>query len=302
MMKSKTIVIVAIAIVVLAGACLFYFFYLENPNRQVLARVNDEKVTVEQFNKELAKVETPLMREMLREEPNKFLEGMIMNTLLLQEAKKQGISTPVKTYKDAEKGSQSPEASIIAEFMKKKFSPPPEVTREEIESFYKLYKDQMEGKPLKEVAPVIEKIIQEMKQREAFGQFLGELQKNAKIEINQEHLKKISAKPPESNHEEELKLALTSGKPILVDFGANSCVPCRQMRPILKEITAEYSEKARVLVIDVYKYQTLARDYKVMLIPTLIFFDPKGKEIFRHVGAWGKEEIVAKFKEIGMGT
>src|SRR4030043_818376 len=98
------------------------------------------------------------MREMLREEPNKFLEGMIMNTLLLQEAKKQGISTPVKTYKDAEKGSQSPEASIIAEFMKKKFSPPPEVTREEIEGFYKMYKDQMEGKPLKEGPPRIETV------------------------------------------------------------------------------------------------------------------------------------------------
>src|SRR4030042_3808577 len=113
-MKRKFIFIVVIAIVVLAGVFLFYFFYLENPNRQVLARVNDEKVTVEQFNKELAKVETPLMQEMLREEPNKFLEGMIMNTLLLQEAKKQGISTPVKTYKDAEKGPKPPHDSTLA--------------------------------------------------------------------------------------------------------------------------------------------------------------------------------------------
>ena len=55
-------------------------------------------------------------------------------------------------------------------------------------------------------------------------------------------------------------------------------------------------------MIDVYKYQNLARDYKVMLIPTLIFFDSKGKEVFRHVGAWGKEEIVAKLKEIGMAS
>jgi thioredoxin 1 len=300
MMKSKTILIIAVAVVVLAGAFLFYFFYLENPNRQVLARVNDEKVTMEQFNKELGKVETPLMREMLQEEPNKFLEGMIMNVLILQEAKKQGISAPVKTYKDTEKGSQSPEESMIGEFMKKKFSSPPEVTREEIESFYKMYKDQMEGKPLKEVALAIEKIIQEMKQREAFGQFLEEIRKNAKVEINQKRLKKITTKPPESNTEEELKQAFTSGKPVLVDFGANSCVPCRQMRPILKEIKTEYLEKARILVIDVYKYQNLARDYKVMLIPTLIFFDSKGKEVFRHVGAWGKEEIIAKLKEIGV--
>lgn len=247
-------------------------------------------------------METPLIRDMLREEPNKFLEGMVMKTLLLQEAKKQGLSTPVKTYKDAEKGSRSPEETIITEFMEKKFSSPPEVTREEIEGFYKMYKDRMEGKPLKEVAPAIEQIIREAKQREAWGQFLGELRKNAKVEINQERLQKITAKAPESNTEEDFKQALASGKPILVDFGANSCVPCRQMRPILREIDKEYTGRARTLVIDVYKYQNLAREYKVQLIPTLVFFDSKGKEVFRHVGVLDKEKIVAKLKEIGMGT
>jgi thioredoxin 1 len=302
MMKRKVIIYAAIAIVVLAGAFLFYFFYLESPNRQVLARVNEEKVTVEQFNKELAKVETPLVRDMLQEEPDKFLEGMIMKTLLLQEAKKQGLSAPVKAYKDPTKGSMSPEESVITEYMEKKFSPPPEVTREEVEGFYKLYKDRMEGKPLKEVAPGIEQLIREMKQREAFGQFLGELRKNAKVEINQNRLQKITAKPPESNTDEELKQALASGKPVLVDFGANSCLPCRQMRPVLKEISSQYSEKARVLVIDVYKYQKLAQEHKVMLIPTLVFFDPKGKEAFRNVGIMEKENIVGKLKEIGMGT
>jgi thioredoxin 1 len=160
----------------------------------------------------------------------------------------------------------------------------------------------MQGKPLKEVTPAIEQLIREMKQREALGQFLGELRKNATVEINQERLQKIAAKPPESNTEEDFKQALTGGKPILVDFGANSCIPCRQMRPILKEINTEYSEKAKILVIDVYKYQKLAQEYKIMLIPTLIFFDLKGKEAFRHVGPLEKEKIVAKLKEIGMGS
>jgi len=300
--KRKIIIFGAIGIVVIAGALLFYFFYLQHPSRQALVRVNDEKVTVEQFNKEIDKMEDPLMRDMLREEPNKYLEGIIMKVLLLQEAKKQGLSAPVKTYKDAEKNARSPEESIIAGFLEKKFSSPPEVTHEEIEAFYKMYKDQMQGKPIKEVTPAIEQLIQEMKQREALGQFLGELRKNAKVEINQERLQKIAAKPPESNTEEDFKQALTSGRPILVDFGANSCIPCRQMRPILKEITTEYSEKAKILVIDVYKYQKLAQEYKIMLIPTLIFFDLKGKEAFRHVGPLEKEKIVAKLKEIGMGS
>jgi len=87
-----------------------------------------------------------------------------------------------------------------------------------------------------------------------------------------------------------------------VDFGANSCIPCRQLRPILKEINKEYSGKASILVIDVYKYQDLARQYKIQLIPTLVFFDSKGKEVFRHVGVLDKDKIIAKLKEIGMAS
>jgi thioredoxin 1 len=300
--KRKPIILAAIAIAVLAGAFLFYFFYLQNPSRKILARVNDEKITLEQFNKEIAKVEPPLIREMVREEPNNLLERMIMRALLLQEAKKQGVSAPVKTYKDATKDSLSPEDSMIVEFLGKKFSSPPEVQREEVDRFYKTYKDKMEGKSLKEAAPMIEQYIRSVKQQELLGQFFEELRKNAKVEIDQEQLQKITAKPPEMNSEDDFKQALASGKPVLVDFGANACLPCRQLRPVLKEIGAEYSEKAKILVIDVYKNQNLAREHKVLMLPTLVFFDSKGKEVFRNVGLMEKEKIVAKLKEIGMGT
>jgi thioredoxin 1 len=160
----------------------------------------------------------------------------------------------------------------------------------------------MEGKPLKEVAPMIEQYIREAKRQELLGQFFEELRKNAKVDINQDQLQKITANPPEMNSEDDLKQALTSGKPVLVDFGANSCIPCRQMRPVLKEVGTEYSEKAKILIIDVYKNQNLAREYKVLMVPTLVFFDSKGKETFRNVGIMEKEKIVGKLKEIGMGT
>ena len=300
--KRKPIIFSAIAVVVLAGAILFYFFYLQHPSRQILVRVNDEKITVDQFNKELAKVEPALIRDMLREEPNNLLERMIVRALLLQEAKKQGVSAPVKTFKDAAANPLPPDESIIAELIGKKFSSPPEVTREEVEGFYKMYKNRMEGRPLKEVAPAIEQYIRDAKSREALAQFLEEIRKNAKVDINQEKLQKVAVKPPEMNTEDELKQALTSGKPVLVDFGANSCLPCRELRPVLKEIAAQHSEKAKILVIDVYKYQNLAREHKVLMLPTLVFFDSKGKETFRNVGIMEKEKIIGKLKEIGMGT
>jgi thioredoxin 1 len=298
-MKRKIIIFGGITIVVLAGAFLFYFFYLGHPTRQTLAKVNDEKVTIEQFNRELAKMENPL-QEMYKEEPNKFLDIIIIKTLLVQEAKKQGLSVPAKTYKDITKDFQSPEEALVAELMKKKFSSPPKVTREEVDTFYSIFKGQMGGKNLKEVAPMIEQILQEEKQREEVGRFVEDLRKNAKVEIDQGRLQKIAAKPPESNTPDDFKKALTDGKPFLVDFGANSCIPCRQMRPVLKEVDKEYAGKTRVLIIDVYKYQDLAREYKIQLLPTLVFFDPKGKEVFRHMGVLDKEKIVAKLKEIGM--
>ncbi len=300
----KKIILPAGVVVLLAAAASVYFFYFQSPGYQTLAKVNDEKITVEQFNKELSKVENPL-KDMYKEEPKEFLEGMIVKGILLQEAKKQGLSSAPKTYKDNKdnkdnaKEALSPEDSLIAELMKKKFSSPPAVTSEEVEALYAILKDRLGGKPLKEVAPLIEQYIGQQKQQEALNRFIGDLRKNSKVEVNEDRLKKIAAKPPESNTMDDFKKALSSGKPALVDFGANSCVPCREMRPVLKEVNKEYTGKASVLVIDVYKNQDLAKEYQIQLIPTLVFFDSKGKETFRHVGVLNKEQIATKLKEIG---
>jgi len=104
---------------------------------------------------------------------------------------------------------------------------------------------------------------------------------------------------PVTNTDQDLKIALISGKPVLVDFGSNKCIPCRQLRPILKEVEKELVGRAHVLVIDVYNFGRLAREHRVQLIPTLIFFDTSGKEIFRRMGVWDKDSIVKKLKEGG---
>ena len=263
-MKRKVVIYGGVAIGIIAGALLFYFLYIGNPSHQVLAQVNGEKITVEEFRQDISKVEEPL-GQMFKEEPQPFLEEIIVKKLLLQEAKRESISPPVKTYKDKGKDALSPEEFLISELMKKKFSTPPSVTKEEIKNFYAMFKTQMGGKTLDQVSPAIEQLIREGKQQEQVKVYVGELRSKGKIEIDQIRLQKIAAKPPESNTEEEFKSALASGKPVLVDFGANSCVPCRQLRPILKDVRNEHSGKAEVLVIDVYKYQTLAKEHKIKI-------------------------------------
>ena len=105
---------------------------------------------------------------------------------------------------------------------------------------------------------------------------------------------------PPTNTGKELKNALQSGQPVLVDFGSNKCIPCRQIRPILKEIEKEYDGKAHVLIIDVFENRELARGYRIQLIPTLVFFNRSGKEVFRRSGTWDKNSIARKLREAGI--
>jgi hypothetical protein len=112
-MKRKGIIIGGVAVLILIGAALFYFLYLNHPSRRVLATVNGEKIKGEDLEKELARVESPL-KEMYREEPAQLLDGIITKQLLLQEAKRQNLSPPVKTFKDASKDNLSPEDALIA--------------------------------------------------------------------------------------------------------------------------------------------------------------------------------------------
>ena len=87
--------------------------------------------------------------------------------------------------------------------------------------------------------------------------------------------------------------------PTFLELGSHSCIPCKQMMPILKELKDSYSAKLNVLFIDVWKDQQKAKDYNISVIPTQIFLDPKGGELYRHEGFFPKEDILAKWKELG---
>lgn len=87
--------------------------------------------------------------------------------------------------------------------------------------------------------------------------------------------------------------------PLLLDIGADKCVPCKMMAPILEKMEHDYAGKMEVRFIDVWKGSDAAKPYAVRLIPTQIFYSPDGEELFRHQGFYGKEDILAKWKELG---
>jgi thiol-disulfide isomerase/thioredoxin len=88
--------------------------------------------------------------------------------------------------------------------------------------------------------------------------------------------------------------------PKLVDLGADKCIPCKAMAPILKDLKTEYAGRMDVEFIDVWKNPDAGKAYKIKLIPTQIFFDASGKERFRHEGFYGKEDILGKWKQLGV--
>ena len=90
------------------------------------------------------------------------------------------------------------------------------------------------------------------------------------------------------------------GMPTMVDLGANECIPCKMMVPIMEKVEKKYQGKAAIVFIDVWKNKEPAKRFGIRAIPTQIFFDKEGKEVFRHEGFMGEAEIDQVFKKMGV--
>lgn len=85
-----------------------------------------------------------------------------------------------------------------------------------------------------------------------------------------------------------------------LELGADRCIPCKKMQPIMKEIAAAFPDRVQVIFYDVWKDSAPAEKYGIQLIPTQVFLDQKGQEIARHVGLFPKEEILELLKKHGI--
>lgn len=121
----------------------------------------------------------------------------------------------------------------------------------------------------------------------------------------------------------DLEKLKSYGLPIIIDFGSDSCIPCKEMAPVLEELNAELKGKAIIRFVDVWKYQDLAEGYPISLIPTQVFIDASGKPytpkdaeasqmklyskkdtgehaLTAHEGGVTKEQLMSILKEMGM--
>jgi thioredoxin 1 len=91
-----------------------------------------------------------------------------------------------------------------------------------------------------------------------------------------------------------------SALPRLVDLGAGKCIPCKMMAPILDDLKKEYAGIINVQFIDVWENPEAGEKYGIETIPTQIFYDAAGNERFRHQGFFAKDDILAKWKDLGV--
>ncbi len=93
--------------------------------------------------------------------------------------------------------------------------------------------------------------------------------------------------------------AFAADLPKLVDVGADKCIPCIKMAPILDQLREDYRGRLEVVFVDAWKNRDEAARYGVRMIPTQIFYAPDGKELYRHTGFFSREEILAKWRQLG---
>lgn len=261
---------------------------------QVVADVNGKKISLNYLKQELKKLPENTQNNFENDYPG-FLEELITKEVLLQEAKRFKIDTINGVTERIKQDKNKKDNILIEELIKRNVLPKVQVNEEEVRKFHKENKGQMQGLSYEQMKSQIQAFLLQQKQQETVESYITELRNKAKISRNEKWLTQKEAK-----FANPIKNALKNKLPTMVEFGAGSCVACLKMKPIITELQNEYKDRANVLLIDVNEHRDLTPKYKIMLIPTQVFFDQDGKEIYRHVGFFPKDSIMIFLRQAGL--
>ncbi len=216
------------------------------------------------------------------------LEQMATFKLLLAEATTEAAKNDIDI-------SQKDEKTIIQDYLQTLVKTV-KVADSEILDFYDGNKKMFGGASLAQTRPQIEQFLLQQKQQEFVDEHVRTIGKRTQIEVSTSWLKSQAVLAQDN----PVDKARTSGRASLVDFGSTGCVPCDMMAPILDTLREKYKGRVHVVFIHVGEEPILASRYGVQSIPVQIFFDKTGKEVFRHVGFFPREQIEKRLSEMGV--
>ncbi|MCU0932944.1 MAG: thioredoxin family protein [Thiobacillaceae bacterium] len=105
--------------------------------------------------------------------------------------------------------------------------------------------------------------------------------------------------PARADTTQAVRAALASGQPALIEFGAETCSQCKRMKVVLDGIAQRYRGRAHVVQVNVNREPTLTRQFKIMVIPTLVYFDARGKEVGRAYGFQDEVKVARTLHDLG---
>lgn len=264
----------------------------QNPSvldKETVALVNQFPITEPYLNQRYQSLPAEYQQE-FKNDIEGLLDQLIVRELLFQHAEQQGFAKDV-TVTDKEQGKDQAIQNYLQQLANQI-----QVSDAEMQSFYKEHISEMQGASFDQVKMNIQNYLVQQKQGELVNQTIERLKSEAQITRNEAWLAKQRAlKPPNP-----LEPALKNGLPTVLDLGASSCIPCKMMKPIFADLEQSLKGKANVILLEISEHRDLARQYRVRVIPTQIFFDTKGEMYWRHEGFLPKEEIIKKLQEVGM--
>lgn len=187
------------------------------------------------------------------------------------------------------------ETSLVRSYLET-ISSKASISEDEMKAFYEENKSMMGDTAFDQIKSQIREFLLEQKRKDMVTAHLNTIGTRFNIQIDEKWL----SKQYEAAMDNPVDRARKSGRPTFVDFGADGCRPCDMMKPFLDAIKKEYEGKVNVVFVHVREEQVLAARYGVESIPVQIFYDKDGSEVFRHVGFFSKDQIVAKLTEMGV--
>lgn len=261
--------------------------------KAVVAEVNGQRITVKDFHDELARTPED-MRVVYEQDPEEVLDRLISVTLLLQEAKRRGF-VDSSDLRDLDKPGIK---EGMRRLMEQSIKGVDQVTDKEVQAFYRQYRAEMGGKPLSEVRELLRMMILEQKRQVKINVLVEKLRAASAITTFPERLPKPPPPALEASTADAFQAALKSGRPTVVDFGSNSCLPCIRLRPVMRALKDAHKDRINVLFLEVSANRDLALSYKVRLVPTLIFFDAQGREVHREMGFMEQEAMEKVLRDL----